>query len=231
MKKIYVLLAALLLSLLWNLKLFSENAEFRHIALLCASKKSPDDWYNQYQIQINNRDINLANLYLSISAQLGHAEAQFKLGKTLLDAGEEKPAEEWMTEAAEQGNAEHQYQLGRCYDYVFTRDPGEEFSRLAFKWYNMAATQNHAKAALFLAQCYRLGKGCMRDLSAAEYWYKKASELGENVNMGLAEVYIETNRPELAAPLLSAEANAGSKHARNRLNECFRKRREQKSDN
>lgn len=43
-----------------------------------------------------------------------------------------------------------------------------------------------------------------------EYWYKKALELGEWVNRGLAEVYIETGRPELAVPLLSAEAAEGS---------------------
>ena len=192
MKKLfYITLLALSLSLFWNLKLFSEsteeNTELRHISLLCTSKRSPIDWYKQHLIHANNNDIRLARLCLSISAQLGYAEAQFKLAKILLDEGEEKLAEVWMTEAAMQGNAEHQYQLGRCYDYVFSRETGEEndrFRHLAFRWYEKAAAQNHASAADFLAQCYRLDRGSVRDLSAAEYWYKKASELGENVNLG-----------------------------------------------
>jgi len=156
-----------------------------------------------------------------ISAQLGYAEAQFKLGKILMSEGDEKLAEVWMTEAAKQGNAEHQYELGSYYDYLFSRESDEErdrFKHLAFSWYEKAAAQKHAAAADFLAQCYRLGKGCVRDLAAAEYWYKKAAELGENVNLGLAAVYIETNRPELAVPLLSAEAAKGCSGARDLLN-------------
>lgn len=222
MKKLfYVTLFALVLSLVWNFRLFSENIEFKHFFHRCLSKIDPADLYNQYQIYTNNRDEKSAKCYLSISAQLGYAEAQFKLAKLLMDEGEEKLAEVWMIEAAKQGNAEHQYELGRWYDYVFDYKSPEEhdkFERLAFIWYEKAAVQNQAEAAEFLAQCYRLGSGCVRDLSAAEYWYKRAFELGQNVNRGLAEVYIETGRPELAEPLLSYEAADGSIQCRNRLN-------------
>lgn len=216
-----VLLISLLISIGINIKLLSENQTFEETAKLCTTKQSATDWYHQHLAYENSRDTSSAELCLSIAAQLGHAEAQSKLGRIHLDRGDEKLAETWMTEAAKQGNAEHQYQLGRCYDYVYTWESDEEkaqFSRLAFSWYEKSATQNHAAAAKFLAQCYRVGRGCEKDLSAAEYWYKKAAELGEYVNRGLAEVYIETGRPELAMPLLSAEAAAGSSQARTILN-------------
>lgn len=221
MKKFfYVTLFALSISLVFNVILFFKNAEFRYISHRCLSKSSPTDWYNQYQFYANNNDKELAELCLSISAQLDYAEAQFKLAQLLMGEGKEKSAEFWMIEAAKQGNGEHQYQLGRCYDYVFSWESDAEKNKFrcqAFIWYEKAAVQNHASAAKFLAQCYRLGNGCERDLSAAEYWYKKAMELGENVNRGLAEVYIEMGRPELAAPLLSIEAAAGSIQSRNIL--------------
>ncbi len=216
-KLIFVTLFALSLSLVCNFILFSENTEFKHIYHQCLNKISPMDWYNQYLIYANNDDKKSAEICLSISAQLGCAEAQFRLAQLLMDEGKEKLAEIWMIEAAKQGNAEHQYQLGRWYDYVFSHESREKCKSSAFIWYEKAAVQNHASAAKFLAQCYRLGNGCERDLSAAEYWYKKALELGKWVNLGLADVYIETGRPELAVPLLSAEAAAGSIHARNIL--------------
>ena len=201
MKKFfYVTLFALSISLVFNVILFFKNAEFRYISHRCLSKSSPTDWYNQHQFYANNNDKELAELCLSVSAQLDYAEAQFKLAQLLMSEGKEKLAEFWMIEAAKQGNAEHQYQLGRCYDYVFSWESDAEKNKFrcqAFIWYEKAAVQNHA--------------------SAAEYWYKKAMELGENVNRGLAEVYIEMGRPELAAPLLSIEAAAGSIQSRNIL--------------
>lgn len=214
---ICVTIFALSIPLVFNCILFSENTEFRHIYQRCVSKISPTDWYNQHLIYANNGDKKSAEVCLSISAQLGCAEAQFRLARLLMDEGKEKLAEIWMIEAAKQGNAEHQYQLGRWYDYVFSHESREKCKSSAFIWYEKSAVQNHALAAKFLAQCYRLGNGCERDLSAAEYWYKKALELGEWVNRGLAEVYIETGRPELAVPLLSAEAAEGSIQARNIL--------------
>jgi TPR repeat protein len=106
------------------------------------------------------------------AAEVGHADAQFKLGEMYEYArGVIKNCPEavhWYTRAAEQGHAEAQYRLGYLHDVVIPREQlrknevkalcgkkvecGDSTFKTfckeqAVRWYAEAAEQGHAEAA------------------------------------------------------------------------------------
>lgn len=173
----------------------------------------------------------------SIAAQMGNDEAQYDVGRLCISRDDDGEGEVWLKAAAEQGNPVLQYELGVRYDWIFNRDalrgkPDQtETNKRAFYWFKLAAEQGHALAARMLAQCYRLGRGVDEDLSASEYWYKKAADGGEGDNLGLATLYLNTERPELAVPLLQIDADRGLQHARLLLREAEEKIKEKNEKN
>ena len=95
--------------------------------------------------------------YFSSAAELGNAEAQYKLGDCFaLGKGVKASREEavkWWRKAAEGGHVEAQYTLGQCYDWTLVFVDGDDsgaFVKLdeeeAAKWYRKAAEQGHKRA-------------------------------------------------------------------------------------
>ena len=126
MKKIFILLMASL------------------VCLAC-SKNTAEEYYTMaedYRNGTNGQTIDkeeAAKLYLK-AAEMGHLEAQYRIGKCYHDAeGIEQNYEEavkWYRLAAEQGHSWAQNNLGSCYYY------GEGVAQSyeeAMKWYQLAA--------------------------------------------------------------------------------------------
>lgn len=85
------------------------------------------------------------------AAELGHAEAQYRLGDCYECArGVNKDLREafkWYRKAAKQGHAEAQYRLGKCYEYG---EGVEKDSAKAAMWYRKAAEQGDESAKFSL---------------------------------------------------------------------------------
>ena len=116
---------------------------------------------------------------LQKTAELGNADAQFKLGSMYL-LGQGVPrdmskAAQWFQKAAEQGHADAQFNLGNAYaiGLGIERNPVK-----GAQWYQKAAEQGHAAAQLNLGNMYRLGRGVEKDEAKAVQWLQKAAEQG-----------------------------------------------------
>ncbi len=109
------------------------------------------------------------------AANLGHAEAQYELGKfyqaCIKHKVKENPNEvrQWFRKAAEQGHVQAQYELGDYYRWH------EHNYAEAAKWYRKAAVQGDAKAQSSLAHCYYTGESVGQDYAEAVKWYRKAA--------------------------------------------------------
>ena len=116
------------------------------------------------------------------SAELGNAEAQWKVGllyENGLDGVVSKnprKALKWYRESAEQGYVEAQVSLGNCYvkGAGVAKNPRE-----AARWYRMAAEQGSAFAQTQLGSFYELGLGVQKDQEKAIRLYRQAADQGE----------------------------------------------------
>ncbi len=114
------------------------------------------------------------------SAQQGKAESQYELGLLYeLDKGagqHDSSALYWFTQAAEQGYKEAQFHLGNM---LFSGEVGAAtgYSQ-GVSWFIKAAEQGHIKAQLSLGSAYSVGAGVRKNPGLAVYWYRKATEQG-----------------------------------------------------
>ena len=131
-------------------------------------------------------------LKLTQQAELGDANAQFKLGYCYYSGqGVEKDYSQavyWYKMAAG-CSPQAQYELAKC--YYFGQGVEKDYS-LAIYWYKKAAEQGNRSAQYSLGNCYYYGEGVTKDYSQAVYWYKKAADQGNSAalfNMGLCYEY------------------------------------------
>jgi TPR repeat protein len=132
------------------------------------------------------------------AAEQGHAEAQWKLGDAYGSGKgvpqDEEEAVKWFRLAADQGHAEAQWRLGSTYDsgesvlaqlcgrvkgFIAGERAGFSLPRNheeAFKWYELAANQGHAKAQYSVGDAYDSGKGVPRDAEEAVKWHRLAAD-------------------------------------------------------
>lgn len=133
------------------------------------------------------------------AAELGHAEAQFRLARMYYDSEgvlqrDSAQAAQWYQKAAEQGHAAAQYFLGALY-FVGSGVP-QDFT-MAEKWYLKAATQNQTDAQLSLGMMYFKGTGVSQDLSEAKKWLSLAVEHGnKDAATALEELNSKLANPE-----------------------------------
>ena len=111
-----------------------------------AEEGYPPAIYKMGEIAYKENNLEEAVLWYRMSADLGNAEAQFKMGgfyeNGLKKCGIDKNQDEamsWYLKAAQNGLADAQYTLGER--YAKKKDYAE-----AAKWYQMAAEQNYPKA-------------------------------------------------------------------------------------
>lgn len=121
------------------------------------------------------------------AAELGDAEAQFRLARCYDGSGEGVDADaaqavKWFEKAAKEGNAKAIRNLGLCFEYGkgVAKDmaKAEELYRKAFPGISKLAQQGDAEGQFYLGHCYSNGQGVQKDLAQAVEWYRKAAEQG-----------------------------------------------------
>ena len=111
----------------------------------------------------------------------------FQQGMTAYNQGDFKTALEKWRRLAESGDPSAQTNVGLLYSQGkgVTQDPAE-----AFKWYRMAAMQNHIDAQYNLAVLYRDGKGVEPNMEEAIRWFQRAAEKGHlRAQLRLGDIY------------------------------------------
>ena len=115
------------------------------------------------------------------AAELGNAEAQFRLALDGYDQGRGlaqnyEEAAIWYRKAAEQGRADAQSSLG--FLYLCGRGVKKDGAE-AVKWFRMAAGQGDSSAQYELGEIYHRGMGVERDDAEALKWYRMAADQGD----------------------------------------------------
>ena len=134
---------------------------------------------NLFDMAISRLEIETAVLWISKAAELGHANAQNKLGllfsfSSKLGIDYEK-AHYWLSMSAEQGDAQGQTLLGIYYDNGFDHRADKA---KAIALYRAAAAQGWAQAQHNLGWCYLNGNGVEVNIDQAHHYYQLAAEQG-----------------------------------------------------
>lgn len=133
-----------------------------------------------------DKQYNEAFKYYKLATELGHAEAQYKLGRCFDngDGVEQSHAEavKWYRLAAEQGYAKAQNKLGDCFNWGCGV---EKDCTKSLYWYQKAAEQKDIDAQYSLAIYYATG---YRDTKKALEWFNKVldknyTELNECIKL------------------------------------------------
>lgn len=154
--------------------------------------------------------------FVDLFAAQGNAKAQFFLGKVWVFCGDSKEERDvgyqLYRQAAEQGFAEAQFRLGLFYyptEEISSIDPKttkktvllglkEGDPKEAFRWFKLAADQDHAQALFYLGKCYRRGLGVEKSINKAAQFIFLAKEKGFEGRV-LADDRLELEVLELSA--------------------------------
>ncbi|KWW26256.1 MAG: TPR repeat, SEL1 subfamily [bacterium F082] len=125
-------------------------------------------------------DIDKALEYLTIIADYGYAEMQYKLGWQYSEfdclkmgwRSRKHEAALWLKKAAVQGNVEAMYMLGTIYDSYSWGV--RHYRKRAFVWFKRAAELRHEEAMCSLSGCYKIGCGTKKNRAKALEWAEKA---------------------------------------------------------
>ncbi|GAQ86530.1 hypothetical protein KFL_002950020 [Klebsormidium nitens] len=134
------------------------------------------------------------------------SDEYYKLARQRESTGDQARAVQHNILEAEHGNPKAELELGMR--YLVGIGVAVDF-KLAFKWFERAATQGDAGAQFMLARCYELGNGTKLDVATASQWYARAvdgwglRDLGPwfslNPKAGLAKaLQLDRFRPMLA---------------------------------
>lgn len=151
----------------------------------------------------------MAHLLLHEAATLGHDQAQFELGKFLLESGMKEPGCEWLQAAADQHHCEAYVVLADYYrpkargwensvEYyakaarLGSAEAAEKFFKFYGKdsktpddftekrWLEFMARLGHPRAMCDLAHQLYLGIGYKQDNATAFAWFLASAEAGDN---------------------------------------------------
>lgn len=149
-----------------------------------------------------------ARKQLQAAAELGSANAQFKLALTL-EVESARPSEiyRWMRAAALQGNAEAQYRMGKA----LLSGPLNKDQAKAQEWFLQAAKQEHPIAMYLTAEAYLRSMATRRH---AVPLLEKAVEAGvKDAEIVLARAYTMTGKPNEGNALYKRLALLGNEDA------------------
>lgn len=107
------------------------------------------------------------------AAEQGITEAEYKVGLGILHGmgseGNKDEAAKWLEKAAIKQHKDATYQLCLlCHSGIRKSDVE------CFTWYLKGADLGHADVQCWVAECYRLGKGCSQDIITAIQYYNLA---------------------------------------------------------
>ena len=174
------------------------------------------------------------------SADMGYADAQFRLGYFYFyeyyhenDNEIEKErikGLELLTKAANQGHVKAQDELGLLYlyGYGWVDEPivGQDYTK-ALEYFTKAANMGYANAQNSLGICYEKGEGVKQDYKKAVEYYKMAAEKGDASGQYLLgncyeEGYGVKRNYKEAVKYYTLSSNQGNKSAIAALGTCYR---------
>jgi TPR repeat protein len=124
------------------------------------------------------------------AARLGNADAMFELYVFSMNGiGDRETAAFFLKEAAEREQPRAMANLGVLYatgGLGFPKDPEE-----SVKWYRRAADKGHVQAIATLGLMALRGEGMPKDAAVAQAYFKRAEQLGYDVEAYLRNVGIE----------------------------------------
>ncbi len=130
------------------------------------------DTYQAGQALEKNEDI--AEEWYQKAAALNVAPAQYALYKRYA-ANDELKALEYLQKAAEGGLAPAQYEVG---DRIYQMAQNPEEYQIAFRWFDLAAQQNHTGGLYMRGIMQMQGQGTSKNIPGALASFKQAAELG-----------------------------------------------------
>lgn len=111
-----------------------------------------------------------------ISAMLGDANAEYRIGASLNGAEKVK----WLEKAATHGHADAQAELGYCY---YSGNGVVKDFKKALEWFQKAAGNGSVYGQFRMGWAYSQGEGVDKDLKLAVSWYRKAADNGNAAAM------------------------------------------------
>ncbi|KAI0890042.1 HCP-like protein [Annulohypoxylon maeteangense] len=117
------------------------------------------------------------------AAELGHAEASYRMGDAYEHGKLNCPRDpalsvHFYTGAAERGHAAAM--MGLCAWYMVGADPIlEKDEEEAYEWARRSADLGYVKAEYAVGYFTEMGIGCRRDILEANVWYVKAADSGD----------------------------------------------------
>ena len=132
------------------------------------------------------------------AAQAGNAEAQYRLGKSMLydnTQGKQGAADavSWLRRAADNGHTGAMVQLGKLYRTGLGVLQNFENS---MSWLRKAAENGDAEGMLELGRMYRTGTGVKQDLVEAYVWFNRAAAALHSEAVGERESVALKLKPE-----------------------------------
>lgn len=145
--------------------------------------------------------------------QAQYALYQWYMGPSRLD---ELKALEYLQKAAEGADARAQYEVG---DRIYQMAQNPEEYQIAFRWFDLAAQQNHTGGLYMRAIMQMQGQGTAKNIQAAMSSFKQAAELGHaDAQYVLGQSYyrgigVKANRNEARRWLQQARDNGNEQAA------------------
>ncbi|RIB23823.1 kinase-like domain-containing protein [Gigaspora rosea] len=126
------------------------------------------------------KDEHKAFIYYQKSAEMGNANATFKVGNCYSHGiGVEKDEHKafiYYQKSAEMGDADGTFKVGYCYDYGIGVEKDEH---KAFIYYQKSAEMGNANGTFNVGYCYHHGIGVEKDEHKAFIYYQKSAEMGD----------------------------------------------------
>ncbi|KAK4128224.1 HCP-like protein [Parathielavia appendiculata] len=130
------------------------------------------------------RDESYAAELFTQAAELGHPEANFRMGDAYEHGKLNCPRDpvlsvHFYTGAAERGHAAAM--MGLCAWYMVGAEPVlEKDEEEAYEWARRSADLGYVKAQYAVGYFTEMGIGCRRDILEANVWYVKAADAGDD---------------------------------------------------
>lgn len=131
------------------------------------------------------KNMEIAELYLNIAAELNNPYAQYALGKIELQRNNVDKGLEWLKKSAQLGNSDAYYQLGSIYSLekygINKQNIADNCFSKALELYTKSFKNcPDGNTAYNIGVMYHYGFGVERNIDEAIKWYKRSLELGNN---------------------------------------------------
>ncbi|KAL0939272.1 chitin synthase activator [Colletotrichum truncatum] len=153
------------------------------------------------------RDESYAAELFTNAAELGHPEANFRMGEAYEHGKLNCPKDpalsvHFYTGAAERGHAGAM--MGLCAWYMVGAEPIlEKDEEEAYEWARRSAELGYVKAQYAVGYFTEMGIGCRRDILEANVWYVKAADAGDErakQRLAIIQAAVSGGRPMEVAP-------------------------------